>query len=91
MRRHTLFSIGYWRRVEEPEGLVEAEPHAEVVRGVVTERRVPHAPAQHVEGAAPFGTEATFGGGAAPSSSLYDGGRQEPPVYTCMQLQYLFN
>jgi hypothetical protein len=35
--------------VQEPEGLVEAEPSQEVVRGVVAERRVAHAAAQHVE------------------------------------------
>jgi hypothetical protein len=35
--------------VEEPEGLVEAEAREEVPGGVVPERGVPHAPAQHVE------------------------------------------
>ncbi|KAB8084618.1 hypothetical protein EE612_007205, partial [Oryza sativa] len=35
--------------VEEPEGLVEAEPGEEVPRRVVAERRVPHAAAEHVE------------------------------------------
>ena len=35
--------------VEQPEGLVEAETCQEVVRRGVAERRVPHAPAQHVE------------------------------------------
>ena len=35
--------------VEEPEGLVEAEPREEVVRRGVAERGVAHAPAQHVE------------------------------------------
>jgi len=35
--------------VQQPEGLVEAEPGEEVVRRAVAERRVAHAPAQHVE------------------------------------------
>uniref|UniRef100_A0A8R7U400 Uncharacterized protein n=1 Tax=Triticum urartu TaxID=4572 RepID=A0A8R7U400_TRIUA len=35
--------------VQQPEGLVEAEPREEVVGRRVAERRVPHAPAQHVE------------------------------------------
>jgi hypothetical protein len=40
---------GHVGDVEQPEGLVEAEAGEEVVRRVVAERRVPHAPAQHVE------------------------------------------
>jgi hypothetical protein len=35
--------------VDEPERLEEAEAGEEVVRRLVAERRVPHAPAQHVE------------------------------------------
>ena len=40
---------GHVGDVQQPEGFVEAEPREQVVGGVVAERRVPHAPAQHVE------------------------------------------
>jgi hypothetical protein len=49
VRAHEVHHDGHVGHVQQPEGLVEAEAGEQVVGRVVAERRVPHAPAQHVE------------------------------------------
>jgi hypothetical protein len=49
VRAHQVHHDGHVGHVDQPEWLEEAEPRQQVVRRLVAERRVPHAPAQHVE------------------------------------------
>jgi hypothetical protein len=49
VRADEVHDDGHVGHVQQPEGLVEAEACEQVVRRLVAERCVPHAPAKHVE------------------------------------------